>query len=187
MIMRCPVCRKKFDVLYTNLWRYKRDKRFLCSWGCLRKYDRKEDHDMALTEEQKKKAVEIAEGGKTPLPWLKECGVKNPSSSWRSIRETAVRKDPEMEGKLPQSFGQQKKEKTEKVRVVTIPWEDVEDFKTVAVRNSCGKFYIDEGLGTVTWIPAEIKTGMAIALDPEGWTRLAETIPKMLKKLGMEV
>ena len=39
MISECPVCGKEFDILYPHLWKYARGTKFLCSWGCLRKFD----------------------------------------------------------------------------------------------------------------------------------------------------
>ena len=44
--MKCPVCGKRFDVLWPNQWAYKRGNKFICSWGCIRKYDRKEANGM---------------------------------------------------------------------------------------------------------------------------------------------
>lgn len=37
---RCVVCKKIFDVVYPDLWGYKRGNIFLCSWKCLRRYDK---------------------------------------------------------------------------------------------------------------------------------------------------
>ena len=36
---KCPVCGKKF--LGYDTWVYKRNERMYCSWGCLRKHDRR--------------------------------------------------------------------------------------------------------------------------------------------------
>lgn len=43
MIKNCPICGKAFDVLYPDIWRYKRNNRFLCSWKCIRLFDGKEE------------------------------------------------------------------------------------------------------------------------------------------------
>ena len=40
MIAKCMECGKKFDILYPHLWKYKRNGRWLCSYGCMRAYDR---------------------------------------------------------------------------------------------------------------------------------------------------
>ena len=46
MITKCRICGKEFEVLYPELWRYVRAKRYLCSWKCLRLYDQKGSKDM---------------------------------------------------------------------------------------------------------------------------------------------
>ena len=42
---KCRVCGKTFDVLWPEMWRYKRGTdakyTYFCSWKCLREYDRK--------------------------------------------------------------------------------------------------------------------------------------------------
>ena len=43
MIKNCPICGKAFDVLYPDIWRYKRNNRFICSWKCIRLFDGKEE------------------------------------------------------------------------------------------------------------------------------------------------
>ena len=46
MIETCPICSKNFDVLWPQLWAYKRGKRYLCSWSCIRIFDGKEVYGM---------------------------------------------------------------------------------------------------------------------------------------------
>ena len=50
MIKNCPICGKAFDVLWPELWRYVRKNRYLCSWKCIRLYDKEKKE-----EEQMKK------------------------------------------------------------------------------------------------------------------------------------
>ena len=41
---KCPVCRKQFTVLWPTQWAYKRglpNPTFICSWKCLRAYDKR--------------------------------------------------------------------------------------------------------------------------------------------------
>lgn len=49
----CPVCGKKFWCDYPHLWAYKRENKFICSWGCLRKYDGKEAKTEVYTKTKK--------------------------------------------------------------------------------------------------------------------------------------
>ena len=46
MIAKCMECGKKFDILWPHLWQYKRKGQWLCSYSCMRAYDRKEAEDM---------------------------------------------------------------------------------------------------------------------------------------------
>lgn len=65
-----------------------------------------------LTEEQKRKAVQIAIDGGDPRQFLKECGSKNPDAMWDVIRQWIKGADPEMAGKLPKIIGHKGKMKT---------------------------------------------------------------------------
>ena len=66
---QCEICGKTFEVLYPELWRFKRIQgthhAFFCSWGCIRKYDAKEKEKMeaktARRGRPKKAAEEKAE------------------------------------------------------------------------------------------------------------------------------
>lgn len=112
--MKCPVCGKDFDVLWPNHWVYKRGNQFICSWGCIRRYDRKEADGMQgkaiLTDKQKRKAIEMALNGESPLPYLKECGAANPTTTWQSVLNWAKKNcDRNVYEELPERFGQQKK------------------------------------------------------------------------------
>ena len=61
----CPVCGKLFWCDYPNLWRYKREKLFICSWSCLRKYDeRREAKNMAYSKIRKDGTPAKKPGGK---------------------------------------------------------------------------------------------------------------------------
>ena len=109
MRRKCPVCGKRFWCDWPGLWAYKRDKLFLCSWSCIREYDRKEAKKMErkqMTREEKRKAAEIALGGGNPLPYLKDIGMKNPTTAWRGIRAWAAQEmGTEEAAKLPEKFG----------------------------------------------------------------------------------
>ena len=126
MIAKCRTCGKRFDVLWTDLWRYKRNTghgmAWLCSWKCLREYDRKEAEEMEkaviLTEEQKREACEMALRGENPLPYLKKLGVKNTTSSWDTCRRWAEKNwDPDVVDELPKRFAQPIKVTAKKIDI----------------------------------------------------------------------
>lgn len=99
MRTKCPVCGKKFDILYSHLWAYNIDrKQFFCSWKCIQKYrQQKEEIKLGkITLEQKKKVIQIALGGGDPVAYLEECGSEKPTVSWNNILRNLETKDPEV-------------------------------------------------------------------------------------------
>ena len=115
---RCPVCKKLFWCDWPNMWAYKRDGVYLCSWGCLRKYDeRKEAKDMkTLTTEEKRTACEVALTGGNPSPYLKGLGVTNVTTAWATCRTWArgnMNQD-EYE-KLPEKLGKTQAKTVEEI------------------------------------------------------------------------
>ena len=130
MIIRCKTCKKETDILCPELWVYKKfighGLAWFYSWGCLRAYEketkeRKEAEKMqkktVLTDEQKEKAVDIALKGGNPLKYLKECGCKNQTTSWRSVRNWAAGLDwdTDVMESLPETFKTPAEEKVELV------------------------------------------------------------------------
>lgn len=123
----CPVCGKRFEVLYKNQWAYKKTRAkggydFYCSWKCLRADEVKRKTEPKpvpakqkkgvdkmsqnkLTREQKGKAVDIAIQGGDPLVYLKECGAKNPTAAWWYIKKTLATKNPQLLEKIPEKIG----------------------------------------------------------------------------------
>ena len=43
---KCPVCGKEFDVLWPDLWAYRENGRFICTWKCLRQLRKEADEKM---------------------------------------------------------------------------------------------------------------------------------------------
>lgn len=207
MITKCPVCKKKFDVLWPHLWRYKRDGTYICSWGCLRQYDeKKEARTMRnMTNEEKRTAAEMALRGENPLPYLKSLGMANPSSSWNAVRNWArgnLNQD-EYE-KLPEKFRKEKKaeepeqvtdeeltrlekeiESLPPVKAVLTEPDESEIWHVTAIRNKeWGEFYYDKEHGTIDW---RNTYGEEVSLAVADWKRLPDLIPNILRALGVEV
>ena len=107
---KCPVCGKGFWIEWPTLWGYKRGNRFICSWKCIREYDRKEAGKMkTLTDDEKRAAAEMALKGENPLQYMKGLGVTNVTTGWNTVRNWArghLNQD-EYE-KLPERFGKGK-------------------------------------------------------------------------------
>ena len=192
---KCPVCGKLFWCDYPNQWRYKREKTFLCSWGCLRKYDNGKEakpkmEAVILTEEQRNEALRLALNDVNPLPYLKECGCKNTTTSWRSILNWAKENcSKEIYESLPQSFRKKKQEeKKEETEIqLTISSEELKKTERLPV----AALYSRVLHGTYKRItmndkPAMMLTGLGyeIMLTMEKWDMLAEEIRTAAEQLG---
>lgn len=106
----CPVCGKGIAVMWPDLHVYRRGKDFMCSENCLIVYDtqrtraangfgdkRKEGErkDVALTQKQREKAVEIAVQGGDQIAYLKkECGAPNPWATWAYLKKKLEKENP---------------------------------------------------------------------------------------------
>ena len=122
---RCPICGKRFTVMWPHQWAFKRGKpnpKFYCSWKCLRTLDKENGDDKPVKHakvalEDKKKAVEIALAGGDPLKYLKDHGAGNAWSMWYAIKENLKIRQPETYRKLPDlrlKGNSRKKPETEK-------------------------------------------------------------------------
>ena len=122
---RCPICGKRFTVMWPHQWAFKRGKpnpKFYCSWKCLRTLDKENGDDKPVKHakvalEDKKKAVEIALAGGDPLKYLKDHGAGNAWSMWYGIKENLKVREPETYRKLPDlrlKGNSRKKPETEK-------------------------------------------------------------------------
>lgn len=53
-----------------------------------------------ITPEQREEAIEMAMAGKSPLPYLKECGCVKPGVAWHNIRRFMEKDEPERYAQL---------------------------------------------------------------------------------------
>ena len=102
MVSICPVCKKEFEILHPQMWRYKINSEYVCSWGCLRKGETKgvEPVKREIPQEAKKEAVRIAIEGGDPIEYLGKYSV-NPAGMWTYIRSVVKKTDPETFAKIP--------------------------------------------------------------------------------------
>lgn len=162
MITKCRICGKEFEVLYPELWRYVRAKRYLCSWKCLRLYDQKGSEDMY---------TKVKKDG-TP--------AKKPGPAPKMIT------DPDVEAKLPEGPLEIETKEPEKVSVITEIGPEFEDRCTVsAIRvEGLGEFYYDRKFKSIDW---RTEGGDEVSMGPAWWMQLVEDLPKILEKLGVPV
>ena len=99
----CPVCQKKFCVLWPTQWALKVKGQYYCSWMCLRADEKGMKEELGATrvpDEAKKKAIQAALNGENPYEFLKPY-TKNPSAMWTSIKTMVRKKNPELYAKIP--------------------------------------------------------------------------------------
>ena len=102
MVSICPVCKKEFEILHPQMWRYKINSEYVCSGGCLRKGETKgvEQVKREIPQEAKQEAVRIAIEGGDPIEYLGKYSV-NPAGMWTYIRSVVKKTDPETFAKIP--------------------------------------------------------------------------------------
>lgn len=212
----CAVCGKEFYVLYPDLYVYKRwgnaRQDWMCSYGCMRKYDKGEKDDMTrvrLTKEQKAKAVEIAIGGGSPEEYLEELGMSEGRVSWYNLRMALKKNDPETFAKLPEKMRKIGKDEAPaatvkidgpirietpesgKVQVVEVPEKPkqpkkpltYEGYTVKCIEGQYGRFYWDEQFNRLDWTAPG---GEEVSLSPQAWKTLCtEEVPKVMAILGV--
>lgn len=104
----CPVCGKHFEVLYKDLWAYKKARAkggydFYCTWKCLREA---ETNKKPMPEPQKRENKErlqvlvelmaAVKDGRNAYDYLEGMGYADPKDTLRRLRITAKKDAPEI-------------------------------------------------------------------------------------------
>ena len=212
MIKNCPVCGKAFEVPYPDLWRYKRDKIYLCTYTCLRALDDKRgmNRDMKLTEKQRETVIEMALRGESPVKFIEQCGINNPSCTWWNLKKYLSKNEPETYNKLPDKFkGVMKKleipEKPAAVEVpegpsptccqparpigVTVPDQLPErpkaiEYRVTGISTEAGDFQYFRKQGFLDWTTLD---GTAVSMSLAEWAALMRVFPEVSRVLGVEM
>lgn len=173
--MICHQCGKEFDVLYPDLWRYKRGNKWFCSWHCLRADERGEE---PMTTRLKKDGTPWGKPGsrkakaETPETGPVQC-IAHVSQMDRDIEEAeqAVA-DLLLQGGV-----------NYQVKVIEDQKQDSE-WSYPAIRHKAfGEWYFDRDHNRIDWRTPE---GDEVSFTPDGWKRLmAEILPKVMKELGV--
>ena len=79
---------------------------YLCTYTCLRALDDKRgmNRDMKLTEKQRETVIEMALRGESPVKFIEQCGINNPSCTWWNLKKYLSKNEPETYSKLPDKF-----------------------------------------------------------------------------------
>lgn len=155
-----------------------------------------------ITLEQRKKAVDIALKGESPMKFLKECGAKNPTASWVYIKKILRETKPEIYAQLmalkeqpddepiqaeeihadeihPQKIAGKAVNYAEVIAVEEKVGTDEPTYQVTGLRTSCGEYSIN-GKEIFFTIPDDQEIGLPIEL----WKRIAKELPGVLKVLG---
>ena len=215
MIRKCPVCGIMFDVLYPDLWRFKRNHIFYCTYSCLKLSDEGVKEMAKITKEQKQKAVDIALDGGNQVAFLKECGCMAPDQMWAYIKKTLKAKEPEVYAKLllkavdkapTVKFEDVKKAIMEtpqikvdgpirietkepaQVEVLTVgtPVPPPFEYKTTGISTAIGDFQYYKRNDYLDWTPIG-NCNDTVSLKVEEWNELLKVLPEAAKVLGVDI
>lgn len=106
MTGKCPNCHKDFTIIYPQMWAYKRNSEYFCSWKCLRAVEKENEGVKEVSgktkvpDEAKKKAIQAALDGNDPYEYLKPY-TENPKAMWTYIKQMVKQKDPDLYAKIP--------------------------------------------------------------------------------------
>lgn len=196
--MKCPVCGKMFDVLYPQLWRYRRNGRYICSFSCVRLIDKGETKMEKFTKEQRAEAIRIALEGGNPKEYLRSIGSTSPDNLWYYMKGQLRKNDPETYEKLAKVTGVKKQaEKAPVVSAVDVvaavngkpetagPIKRMKRYTVTAIKYpEIGEFYYDRKYNAIDWRTAE---GEEVSMSPTGWKLLLQDLPEIFEALGVEV
>lgn len=160
MVGHCTQCGKNFDILFPDLWRYKKGKRLFCSWHCLRADERKEDNKMAR---------------------LKKDGTpaKKPGPKMKIDAKPAL----EIPEKLVLPAGANYQLMVDEAKIPKIAPEF--ELEITAVRHkNYGEFYRDHDHNCIDW---RTPGGDEMSLSVDAWKKLIRDLPEIIKQLGVEV
>ena len=184
MIAKCPLCGKVFDVLWPNLWRFRRDRRYLCSWGCMRALDdqKGENKDMALSKAQKQAVIEMLLNGENPNEFIKNCGIKNPTCTVWNLKQYLKKYDSETWEKL------QPKPAAPAVEIPEAPVKAEELFpefehRITGIETQIGDFQYFRRNGYLDWTPLD--GNGTVSMTVEEWKDLLKLMPLIARRLGV--
>ena len=162
---KCPVCGKLFWCDYPHLWRYKRDKKYICSWSCLRKYDGKEAEDMAYSKIKK-------DGTPAKIP----SGKKKEEPKVDLVYDPAIAEEYKAE--------QEQKKATE--RACRILGQEPLEVCGVRSRVLRDGVYTKNTAGNAMVLGGLSMTDDHLGLKAENWIRLSAEILLALEQLGIK-
>ena len=202
MIKNCPICGKAFDILYPDIWRYKRNNRFLCSWKYIRLFDGKEEKQVKERVSVKKTRMnrddmaEAVQMWKTNDPgldqYLTDHGIthigkwkQNARGRYGVAAPATVKVDGPIRIETPETHNVDIVE-TPEVPKILLP-ANVDGMMVREVEGVFGRYrYTD--IGSAAYIDYEGPDNMdVISLTVEQWKKFREEQETAAKVLGVEL
>jgi hypothetical protein len=127
MSEKCSICGKEFDVLYPDIYTYKRGKHWFCRYTCMRQYDKErmtKPMDDTIVKRDRKEVlmaiIEAVKDGKTVDEYLVSAGYKKPGEYYHNLRAWAKKNWPDLYEQMPDRKLKKRgpKPKSDKVRVL---------------------------------------------------------------------
>lgn len=209
MIHNCPICGKAFDVLWPQIWRYKRNNRFICSWKCIRLFDGKEERQVKervsvkrtrMSRDAMAEAVRMWKANDPGLDqYLTDHGITHIGKCKQNARDrygvaapATVKVDGPLRIETPE---------TNKVEVVEIrapeyapdgpkPGERINvtyttmEYKTTGISTPIGDWQYIKKAGYLDWTTL---TGETVSMNLEEWKELMKLFPEVLKVLEVRL
>lgn len=229
----CPVCGKKKAIFWPEFWVYRRGETFYCSEDCMRVDETKDmklikmiarvrarsrkgvqnNMNGKITAEQKAKAIEMAIRGESPLAYLKQIGMKNPSSTWQYIKSTLKKTNPKKYAEIPEKPAKVETPEAApamvkvdgplvietpeagKVKIVETPEKPKQIYNPVkydgvVIREVEGLFgrYRRSDVGSAVYIDFESTEGLeTMSFTVEQWRSFGKEFVKCARILGVEM
>lgn len=165
MVGHCGECGKHFEILFPDLWRYRKGKRLFCSWHCLRADEKKnESEDDYMATRMKKDG--------TP--------AKRPGPKKRTVPEVITTeaipvKPLNLQGGVNY---QVHVDETAKARRKLTGW----GFNAMC-HPELGEFYHDKEHNCIDW---RTPAGDEVSLSVNGWAQLLRELPEVFEQLGVK-
>lgn len=174
MITTCPECGKEFDILYPDLWRYRRGD-FLCSYGCMRKHDKREEENGEM-----KRLKKDGSPAQRPGPKPKKQIIETPESEVTQPKPEIPEKVATVKLTGPLNVETPEPEKVTFVDGGTIP------FKMTGMSTEAGDFQYFKKAGYLDWTPGGTYDD-TVSLKVEEWKALIKVLPVVIRMLGVEL
>ena len=210
MIKNCPICGKAFDVLYPDIWRYKRNNRFICSWKCIRLFDGKEERQVKervsvkrtrMSRDDMAEAVRMWKANDPGLDqYLTDHGITHIGKWKQNARDrygvaapATVKVDGPLRIETPEA---------NKVEVVELRGPDYKfsggpepgerinvtyttmEYKTTGISTPIGDWQYIKKAGYLDWTTL---TGETVSMNLEEWKEFMKLFPEVLKVLEVRL